>query len=396
MKKTGKAKEFKVGVRPHSAKITSENLDLLKCREISEASRTRSVTPTPRSTPACNMILEKFFKIYSKIVDQLKIVKNLTENKLNKIENVLDFRRQVQRAEEFAIRFSRNNLYETKRALYDIKKLVVPYPFENCLPKGSNILCKKLILGYQAASQSLQIYINYIKNPGTLEVPEKICELVVMVSELFSCCENFSLRPEEILLKNDGIRLCNELLPILKSKPPVGEYIERKPGDAPKNKVKPVTDDNESGNKFKKLSMYKGKTKLNNICFKKSGDSLPKKKFGSSSTLGYQIKQMKKREDKKDRITHEIYTQKFNSRVGTGLGNIRNVKPELNNKLEGEKLDNISYKKVIKRRGHCFTPREVRSQDDDVETMVQSIKEEVPVSNSYSISIYRFIHHKRF
>ncbi|EEB11432.1 hypothetical protein Phum_PHUM116660 [Pediculus humanus corporis] len=115
--------------------------------------------------PKLLLAQEKFCKIRTKIVNQLELVKNLSRTKRNECENILDLRRQLQRAEEFSIRFSRNNLYETKRIIKEIEKILTS-SFDNIQPQESKSLSKKIILGYQAASQSLQTYANYIKNPN--------------------------------------------------------------------------------------------------------------------------------------------------------------------------------------------------------------------------------------
>lgn len=337
--------------------------------------RTRSVSPTPFKQPLpFELPLKKFNNIYSKVVTQLETVNNLSEKKSNEADNIFDLRRQLQRADEFAIRFSRNNLYETKRILNDIKKIMTPFSFENLSTNEGKTLGNKIMLGYQAASQSLQIYINYIKNPANIEVPEKICELVVLVTDLFLCCEQFCPSSNETNLGNHAIKICNQLVTMLKSKLPAGEYVDTKQENASKKKFKKFGRV-EDLNKIKNFSMYEtrpiGRTKL---------DCIPKKKFGVPYLFGNKQKKMKKKDERKARITHEIYTQKMSSRRRRSLGT-KIVKFESFEGKDCERSESAAEKKLGLKKSKFFTPREVKSQDDDVETMVQTIDdEELPVS----------------
>mgnify|MGYP006952281017 CR=1 FL=1 len=206
--------------------------------------RSRSESPVkilfPKMKPKLLLAQEKFCKIRTKIVNQLELVKNLSRTKRNECENILDLRRQLQRAEEFSIRFSRNNLYETKRIIKEIEKILTS-SFDNIQPQESKSLSKKIILGYQAASQSLQTYANYIKNPVNLEIPEKISELILLISELFSSCKSIFSSSEEIKNQNDALEICNELIIVLKTKPPIGEYLDLKKEVLIKKKQKILT-----------------------------------------------------------------------------------------------------------------------------------------------------------
>ncbi|KAK6626312.1 hypothetical protein RUM43_006623 [Polyplax serrata] len=336
--------------------------------------RTRSASPVARSPRSIGELpLKKLSNIYAKIVTQLEMVKDLSENRLNETENILDLRRQLQRADEFSIRFSRNNLYDTKRLLNEIKNMLVPYPFENMSPVEARTLSKKIILAYQAASQSLQIYINYVKNPGNLEVPDKISELVLLIAELLLCCEQLSLSSGEVHLQHDAVKICNELLAVLKSKPPVGEYLDIKQEVLTRKKHKKSVPQPEDATKLKNLSMYKARPGV-----KGKPDMPARKKAGLSCLLGNVNKKSNKKEEKMARITHEIYTQKMNPKPVRPFGN-KNVKFDQTDQTDRGVKENATGKKPPK-KSRYFTPREVRSQDDDVETMVQTIDDDDFVS----------------
>ncbi|KAK6637216.1 hypothetical protein RUM44_007630 [Polyplax serrata] len=336
--------------------------------------RTRSASPVARSPRSIGELpLKKLSNIYAKIVTQLEMVKDLSENRLNETENILDLRRQLQRADEFSIRFSRNNLYDTKRLLNEIKNTLVPYPFENMSPVEARTLSKKIILAYQAASQALQIYINYVKNPGNLEVPDKISELVLLIAELLLCCEQLSLSSGEVHLQHDAVKTCNELLAVLKSKPPVGEYLDIKQEVLTRKKHKKAVSHPEDATKLKNLSMYKARPGV------KGKPEMPaRKKAGLSCLLGNVNKKSNKKEEKMARITHEIYTQKMNPKPVRPFGN-KNVKFDQTDQTDRGVKENAIGKKPPK-KSRYFTPREVRSQDDDVETMVQTIDDDDFVS----------------
>ncbi|KAL0272272.1 UNVERIFIED_CONTAM: hypothetical protein PYX00_005313 [Menopon gallinae] len=335
-----------------TARSHSENSQTRNPRATSPVTpRTRSMSPTP-STPPLNadLPLKKFYTYSAKLLEQFELVKLLVSRQPEAGESLQDINRQRKRATEFAVRFSRNNLYEMKRLVNDIKQIIVPYPFENLAKCDGDVLCKKILLAYQSASQGLQTYINYMKNRTSLDVPEKTRELILLIVDLYLCCEHLSLPGDQI----DILTPCRELIVILDVK------IAEESG---KGHLLRMGDRNKEAEEDKRYSMYR--TKLTNNGWKKKTEALARLKFGAPKLS--LIKKMKKKEDSATipRATFEIYSQ----RVRDSSRSRRS--PE--DTIKGYKPPPVLPPQLKK----CHvTPREVTSQDDDIETVVQGIEDE--------------------
>lgn len=302
--------------------------------------------------------MKKCQAYYSRILEQLQNILIKAEEPPEEPESLVDLHRQRKRANEFAVRFSRNQLYQMKRLIGEIKRLIVCF---DSLSKNETVnLYKNILLACQTGSQGLQNYINYMSLPQSSDVPEKIKELVLLIKELFSCCEHLSLP----VIQNDDEK--REFLKILKELITAFDFkIESEEDNVPKKKVNKM--EAKENRESKKYSMYKAK--LMNANWKKQTEALAKIKFGLPSF--FNKRRVKRKDDKKARMTCDIYTQKMHPKCGKYFGN-KFVKFDPMKLADGEKTE-MENKKGVQKKTRCKTPREVTSQDEDIETIVQNI-----------------------
>lgn len=326
--------------------------------------RTRSVSPTPVTPPLnVSLPLRKFYSYSVKLIEQFEIVKLFVSRQPEAADSLQEIHRQQKRATEFAVRFSRNNLYQMKRLVNEIKQIICPYPFENLAKSDSDILCKKILLAYQTANQGLQTYINYMKSRSSLDVPEKTRELILLIVDLYLCCEHLSLPGDQI----DILTPCRDLIVLLDKK------IEDEDGKGHTIKMQEKNKGTEKeDNRF---SMYK--TKLTNSGWKKKTEALARLKFGAPK-LSY-IKRIKRREESATvpKTTLEIYSQKLQDSP-------RNKKDH----EEGPAGSKQAPPVIVPHKKSHFTPREVTCLDDDIETVVQSIKDEDQAVSNFGSFLY--------